>query len=124
RELASFAEALIDADAEVFGGRAEHAVAGAETLQPIAVCRDPARLRADPADDPAQRELVTTLQGRLRDARTRASLGEPTEGLAGVLAVVDEARDLDSTRTLVRALVLAAELEEKANHHDDALGHL
>jgi serine/threonine protein kinase/tetratricopeptide (TPR) repeat protein len=123
RELDAFGMALLSANAEEFGSRAEHAVAAAEGLPAIANCRDIARL-GDPTQDSTQRDQITELQAQLSEAQTLGRLGEPTEGLTRAQAVVEQARALDGNRMLIRALLLVASLEQQANDHDVAAEHL
>ncbi|PRP93521.1 Serine/threonine-protein kinase PK-1 [Enhygromyxa salina] len=120
RELEAFSAALIGTSTEEFRQRAEHAVAAAESLPPISTCRDPSRLRADPHVNPEQRERVASLQTRLSEARTLGRLGDRPKGLARAREVVAAARELDSQRMLIRALLVVGELEQQANEHDAA----
>ncbi|HVI02033.1 MAG TPA: serine/threonine-protein kinase [Enhygromyxa sp.] len=124
RELVAFTEVLVDAKGAEFDQRAEFAVAAAEGLPPISTCRDPTRLRADPHRNPEQRERVASLQTRLSEARALGTLGDPKTGLARAQQVVAEARELDSQRMLIRALLLVANLEKSANEKDSAAAHL
>jgi tetratricopeptide (TPR) repeat protein/tRNA A-37 threonylcarbamoyl transferase component Bud32 len=125
RELEAFTDALIRTSEEDFGSRAEHAVAAAESLPPISICRDPSRLRGDAHElSPEQRERVASLQMRLSEARALGRLGEPKAGLARAREVVDEARELDSRRMLIRALFVLGNLERSANENDAAAEHL
>ena len=124
RELEAFSAALISTSPEEFRQRAEHAVAAAESLPPISTCRDPSRLRADPHVNPEQRERVASLQTRLSEARTLGRLGDRPTGLVRAREVVEGARELDSQRMLIRALLVVAELEQQANEHDSAAAHL
>jgi serine/threonine protein kinase/tetratricopeptide (TPR) repeat protein len=122
RELDAFGVALLSANTEVFGSRVEHAVAAAEGLPPISSCLDIARL-GDPTSD-AARDQITELQERLSEAHTLGRLGEPIEGLARAREVVEQARTLDGSRMLIRALMLVGRLELQANEQDAAAGHL
>ncbi len=123
RELDAFGSALLSASTKEFASRAEHAVAAAEGLPSIASCRDIARL-GDPTREPERREQITELQVQLSEAQALGRLGEPTEGLARAHEVVDRARELGSSRMLIRALLLVASLEQQANDHDLAADHL
>jgi tetratricopeptide (TPR) repeat protein/tRNA A-37 threonylcarbamoyl transferase component Bud32 len=124
RELVAFTEALVNAEGEAFDQRAEFAVAAAEGLPAISTCRDPSRLRADQHRNPEQRERVATLQTQLSEARALGTLGDPKTGLERATRVVAEARELDSQRTLIRALLLVASLQKSANEQDAAVAHL
>ena len=123
-ELEAFTEALIGTSIEDFANRAEHAVAAAEALAPIAACRDPSRLRADTELSPEQRARATSLRTRLSEATAAHHLGDRSDGLAQTRELLDEARELDSPRIAIRALVTAAEFEQLANEHDSAVTHL
>ncbi|KIG17920.1 High-affnity carbon uptake protein Hat/HatR [Enhygromyxa salina] len=124
RELQAFSAALISTSTEEFRSRAEHAVAAAESLPPISTCRDPSRLRADPHLNPKQRERVASLQTSLSEARTLGRLGDRPTGLAQARDVVEAARELDSQRMLIRALLVVGELEQQANELDAAAEHV
>ena len=67
---------------------------------------------------------MATLETRLSEARALGTLGERKLGLERAEQVVSEARDLDSQRMLIRALLVVADLERRANEQDSAATHL
>ena len=123
-ELVTFTDALLAAEDHQFTRRAEFALTAAEGLPPISTCRDRLHLRADPHRNPEQRERVIALQTQLSQAWTLSVLGDPSAGLARANQVITAARELDSQRTLIRALLIVANIEKGAREQDAAAAHL
>jgi len=124
RELAVFTEALVSTDAEDFATKAEHAVAAAESLPHLRICRDPSRIGVDTERSAAERKRVAALELRLAEAHATGILGDPAAGLSETLAVLDEARELDSPRTSIRARLVAADFQHDADNADEAFAQL